>query len=288
MRRGPKPTKSREAKPSVARKSPKDADSRVRDLEKRLAEALQRETEWLKREAEAQAQQIATAEILRVISRSSTDIQSVFETLLQRAVRLCAAGYAALFRFDGSQIHMAAAHNLPPDDLESVSREYPMSPTRGKLSGRAILSREVVQVADILADPDYRPTQRALSFGVRSILAVPMVRSGDPVGAILIYRREVGLFPDKQVMLLQTFADQAVIAIENVRLFNETKEYLEQQPATSEILRVISQSPTDVQPVFDAIAESARRLCDSSNSVVGRYDGELLHLAAHAQQTTEA
>jgi GAF domain-containing protein/anti-sigma regulatory factor (Ser/Thr protein kinase) len=163
-----------------------------------------------------------------------------------------------------------------------------MSPTRGKLSGRAILSREVAQVADILADPDYRPTQQVLSFGARSILAVPMVRSGDPVGAILIYRREVGLFPDKQVMLLQTFADQAVIAIENVRLFNETKEALERQTATSEILRVISSSPTDAQPVFEAIAKSALHLCDSSNSVVGRYDGELLHLAAHAQQTSEA
>jgi len=279
MGQGPKPAKGK-AKPAVARKSPTDEGSRVRDLEKRLAEALQRETEWLKREAEAQAQQIATAEILRVISRSPTDIQSVFKTLLQRAVRLCAAGYAALFRFDGSQIHLAAAHNLPPDDLESVSREYPMSPTRGKLSGRAILSREVAQVADILADPDYRPTQQALSFGVRSILAVPMVRSGDPVGAILIYRREVGLFPDKQVMLLQTFADQAVIAIENVRLFNETKESLERQTATSEILRVIAGSPTDVQPVFETIMKNALRLCSAQTASVLTFDGHLIHAGA--------
>jgi signal transduction histidine kinase len=284
MRRGPKPAKSKEAKPPVVRKSPNDEGARVRDLEKELAEAF-------KREAEAREQQSATAEILRVISQSPTDIQSVFETLLQRAVRLCAAGYAALFRFDGSQIHLAAAHNLAPDEL---SREYPMSPTRGKLSGRAILSREAAQIADILADPDYRPTQQVLSFGVRSILAVPMVRSGDPVGAILIYRREVGLFPDKQVMLLQTFADQAVIAIENVRLFTELQEKnealtqahahvneaLERQTATSEILRVISSSPTDMQPVFDAIAESAARLCDAVTATVFRFDGARIHLVA--------
>jgi hypothetical protein len=156
MGRGSKSARGK-AKPAVSRKSRTNEDARVRDLEKGLAEALQREAEALRQlqtshhvRAEAQEQQTATAEILRVISQSPTDIQSVFETVLQRAVRLCAAGYAALFRFDGSQIHLAAAHNLPPDDLESVSREYPMSPTRGKLSGRAILSREVAQVADIL------------------------------------------------------------------------------------------------------------------------------------------
>src|SRR5262249_48697174 len=147
------------------------------------------EVESLKRSlTEASEQQAATAEILGVISRSPTDIQPVFETLLQRAVRLCAAEYAALFRFDGSQIHFVAAHNLPEPDLASVSREYPMFPTRSKLTGRAIQSHEVSQVTDILADPDYRPTRQALSFGVRSILAAPMLRSEEPVGAILIYR----------------------------------------------------------------------------------------------------
>ncbi|HEU5196922.1 MAG TPA: GAF domain-containing protein, partial [Methylomirabilota bacterium] len=275
MPRGPKPAKAKvDAKSPVSGKSRKSEGSSVHDLEKRLAEAL-------RREEQAQEQQTATAEILRVISQSPTDIQSVFETLLQRAVRLCAAGYAALFRFDGSQIHLAAAHNLPPDDLESISREYPMSPTRGKLSGRAILSREVAQVADIHADPDYRPTQQARSFGVRSILAVPMVRSGDPVGAILIYRREVGLFPDQQVMLLQTFADQAVIAIENVRLFNETKEALEQQTATAEILRVMSSSPTDIQPVLDAVVRSAIRLCEGYDAWIGLTEGGNLRVRAH-------
>jgi two-component system NtrC family sensor kinase len=210
--------------------------------------------------------QTATAEILRVISQSPTDIQPVFEILLQRAVRLCAAEYAALFRFDGSQIHLAAAHNLPLDDLESVSREYPMSPTRGKLTGRAILSREVAQVADILADPDYRPTQQALSFGVRSILAVPMVRSDDPVGAILIYRREVGLYPDKHVMLLRTFADQAVIAIENVRLFSELQartadltRSVDRLTALSEVGRAVS-STHDLDTVLQTIVSRAVQL----------------------------
>src|SRR4029453_14092635 len=138
-----------DAKPPVSRKSRRSGASSVHDLEKRLAEALRdkaealgREAEALRREEHAQEQQTATAEILRVISQSPADTQSVFETLLQRAVRLCAAGYAALFRFDGSQIHLAAAHNLPPDDLKSISREYPMSPTGGKLRGGGILARE--------------------------------------------------------------------------------------------------------------------------------------------------
>src|SRR5215475_12106715 len=266
MGRRAKPAKriGREPQRSLVRKSSEEPSDKLRDLEKRLAEALEREADALKREAEALGKlqtrdrelaealerQNATAEILRAISQSPTDFQPVFETILVQAVHLCAAEYAAVFRFDGSMIHFVASYNLPARDLESVKREYPMSPTRSKLSGRAILSRGVQQVADILADAAYEPTQQALEFGVRSILAVPMVRSGEPVGAVLIYRRQIGLFPDTQVALLQTFADQAFIVIHNVPVFTETKEALERQTATSEILRVISSSPTDTQPVF--------------------------------------
>src|SRR5262249_32650926 len=148
--------------------------------------------------------------------------------------------------------------------------------------GRAILTRSVVQITDTEdpAVPSFTQSV-ARAVGFRSQLSVPMLKDGEPVGGIVVVRREVGSFTEAQIQLLKTFADQPVIAIENVRLFNETKEALERQTATAEILKVISSSPTDVQPVFDAIAREARRLCGASLGVVGRYDGELLHLAAH-------
>src|SRR5262249_37323016 len=153
--------------------------------------------------------------------------------------------------------------------------------------GRAILSREVAQVADVGADAEYEQTPESRAFGIRSILAVPMVRSGEPVGAILIYRREIGRFPEKQVTLLQTFADQAVIAIENVRLVTELQASnrelttaLDTQTATSDILRVISRSQADVQPVFDAIVQSAVRLLRAHSGMLTRVAGDRLELAA--------
>jgi GAF domain-containing protein/CheY-like chemotaxis protein len=225
-------------------------------------------------------QQTATAEILQVISRSPTDVQPVFDSILDRAVQLCGAEYGAAFSFDGTRIHVAAAHNISMDVQERMRREYPSSPSRRKASGRAILSREVAQIPDIFADPDYEIAPTARAHGTRSIMAVPMLRSGDPVGAILIYRREPGVFPEKQVALLKTFADQAVIAIENVRLFTELEARNRDLTATSEMLRVISASPTDVQPVFTAIVESASRLCEAEFSAVARFEDGLLHLAA--------
>ena len=185
---------------------------------------------------------------------------------------------------------------LGVDLREGLKQEYPASPTWSKASGRAILSREVVQIADILADAGYETTAAARTFGARSILAVPMLREGSPIGAILIYRREPALFPEKQVALLQTFADQAVIAVENARLFKalearnaEPPRRFDQQTATSEILRVISRSPTDVQPVFDAIVDNAVRLCDgmfaASCSVT---TGSFLHFVAEHRCSGEA
>src|SRR5215470_13723528 len=247
MGRGPKPAKSKEAKPPIARKSPKDDDAKVRDLEKRLAEAL-------RDKAEALEQQTATAEILRVISSSPTDVQPVFDAIVQSAVRLCAARFAAVFRFDGEMLHLGA-HNFPPNVLEFLQRQYPMRPGYAQASGRTILSRAVVQIPDLLADQEYQHEWSLIS-GWRSILGVPMLHEGVPIGAILINRAEPGPFPNTQVELLKTFADQAVIAIENVRLFKELqtsnrelRTALDTQTATSDILRVISSSPTDIQPV---------------------------------------
>jgi PAS domain S-box-containing protein len=237
---------------------------------------------------ESLEQQTATGEILRVISSSPTDVQPVFDTIARSAMRLCDAQFCHVFRFDGEHLHFVAHHGIPPEGIAAMRSAFPMAPSRGSAAGRTILNRAVEHIPDIDADPDYRMSAAARAITFRATLAVPMLRDGVPVGAITVSRSVTGPFSDRQVDLLKTFADQAVIAIENVRLFTELEarnrdltESLEQQTATGEILRVISSSPTDVQPVFEAIAASATRLCGAANSGVFRFDGALIHLVAH-------
>jgi GAF domain-containing protein len=246
----------------------------VGDLEKRLAEAL-------KHEEEALEQQTATAEILRVISASPSDVSPVFRAIVRSATRLCDATFGTVFRFDGELITVAANQDLTPEEIAITNTVYPAPATRGIAAGRAIVDRAVVHISDIRNDPDYVARAPVNALGYRTALAVPMLKEGSPIGAFVMWRREVRPFTDKQIELVRTFADQAVIAIENVRLFNETKDTLERQTATSEILGVISQSPTDVQPTFEAIARSARRLCEAAHGMVFRFDGALIHLTAH-------
>jgi GAF domain-containing protein len=242
---------------------------------------------------EAREQQTATSQVLRVISSSPTDVQPVFDAIAQSARRLCDAAFCAVLRFDGQLLHFVAHHGLTAEGVEAARRAFPRAPDRGSAAGRAILSGAVDQIPDVHADPDYALGAVATVVTYRSHLAVPMVRDGVPIGVITVPRSQVGTFPDRQIELLQTFADQAVIAIENVRLFTELQEKnralteahaqvteaLEQQTATSEILRVISQSPTDLRPVLDAVAESAARLCDSMDATIFRVDGDTLHQA---------
>jgi GAF domain-containing protein len=256
----------------VARKPAKNEGTRDRDLEKRLTEAL-------KREAEALEQQAATSEILRVISSSPGDIQPVFDAIAANAARLCDAVNGLVIRFDGQLLHLAAHHNVDPERLDALRQAYPRPPSRGALSGRAILTRAVVHVPDVSKDAEYM-LPAATTIGYRSVLAVPMMHEGVARGTILVARDVVAPFSDTHIALIQTFADQAVIAIENARLFNETKEALEQQTATSEILRVISSSPTDVQPVFDVIVERAVHLCGARFGRVYRFDGGVIHMVA--------
>ena len=208
---------------------------------------------------EALEQQTATSEILRVISRSPRDVQPVFDTIVKNAVRLCEARFGAVFRLDGGLVHLAAHHNFSGELLSRIQRWYPMAPNRGHVSGRAIFTGTAVQVPDILADEEYLGTTLKAA-GFRSLLGVPLLRGERPIGAIVIYRAEAGEFVDKHIQLLKTFADQAVIAIENVRLFNETKEALEQQKASGEVLATISSSIADTAPVFDKILQSCERL----------------------------
>src|SRR5262245_37596351 len=301
MRRGPKPAKSKEATPPVARKSSKDDGVRVRDLEKRLAEALSDKAaaqEQLQTRdsdlVEAREQQTATSEILRVISSSPTDVQPVFDALAESAVRLCGAAFSGVFRFDGKLLHLTAHAGLTVEELEAAQHIFPTRALPGGIGlSRVVLDRTVLQIADIRTDVEWqaalgRHSSLAPLGGYRTFLAVPSLHDDVCLGAINVWRREVSPFSEQQIDLLKTFADQAVIAIENVRLFTETKEALERQTATAEILRVISSSPADTQPVFDAIARSALRLCESTISVVSRFDGEFLHLAAHNHVSAEA
>ena len=227
---------------------------------------------------ETLARQTATAEILRVISSSPTDIQPVFDSIVTSANRLCDGMFSAVFRYDGELMHFVAHANFNPEALGVAQRAFPRPPTPDVAVGRAILERAVVHMSDV-AQVSSQIFQRSL--GYRSVLAVPMLTDGRPIGAIAVTREEPGPFADAHITLLQTFAAQAVMAIGNVRLFHDTKEALEQQIATGEILRVISSSPTNIQPVLDAVAESATRLCEADDVSIFRVDGDALRLAAH-------
>jgi len=235
---------------------------------------------------ESLEQQTATSEILRVISRSQTDVQPVFDTIVRSAVRLCDGIFSALFRYDGVLLHLVAQHNFTPEALEAAHRVFPTRPTRSLGAARAILERRVVHIPNVAIEPDYQPAL-AQAIGIRSSLYVPLLREGAAVGVIGAGRAEPRPFSDTEIELLQTFADQAVIAIENVRLFTELQTSnrdlttaLDTQTATSDILRVISSSQTDVQPVFDAIVNSAVRLLGAHTSVLTRVAGDQLELAA--------
>jgi len=236
---------------------------------------------------EALEQQTATSEILRVISRSQTDVQPVFDTIAAAALKLCGAASALVTRVEGDNVALVASANLTAEGAAAMREAFPMRIGRNSTSARAILEGRVVTIPDVVADPEYEVQDLALRAAFRSTLAVPLMREGRPIGTITVGKPEPGRFSDSQVALLQTFADQAVIAIENVRLFTELQsrnrdlsEALEQQTATSEILRVISRSPTDASPVFETIARNAHRLSGAVRCNVLRYDGNLLHIAA--------
>ena len=245
----------------------------------RLLNELRQRTDDL---SESLQQQTATADVLKVISRSAFDLQAVFETLVKSAAQLCRADKAAILRLSDNRFHIAATHGFP-SEFKEYMRAHPMGVDRGSIVGRAALERRTVQVGDILADPEFTVLESQRRGGFRTVLGVPLMREGNPIGALFLTRGVVEPFTQQQIDLVTTFADQAVIAIENVRLFDEVQartrelqESLEYQTATADVLNVISRSTTNVQPVFDAIAMSAARLfapCETTLTTV--HDGQL-------------
>src|SRR5262249_9293480 len=229
---------------------------------------------------EALEQQAATSEVLRIISRSPTDAQPVFDMIAESAARLCEGQFCFVYRFDGQLLHFVAHHSLTPEVIEINRRAFPQPPSRKSVAARAILEQSVVQIPDVYTDPDYALGELAAVCGYRSGIGIPILRDGVPIGSIAIARAQIGLFPDRQIELLKTFADQAAIAIENVRLFNETKEALQQQTATTEVLEAISSSTGELESVFQAVLDNATRICGAKFGTLFRSEGDALRTVA--------
>ena len=261
------------------------ADQAVIAIENvRLFEEVQAKTRDL---TESLQQQTATADVLKVISRSAFDLQTVLDTLVESAARLCEADMAAITRQKGDEYFRAGSYGFSPQFMNYV-KDIPVKAERATIIGRTLLEGKVTHVPDVHSDPDYSFSEgQRLSGDPRTILGVPLLREGKPVGALALLRRAVRPFTDRQIELVKTFADQAVIAIENVRLFDEVQaktrdltEALTYQTGSSNILSVIASSPTDVGPVLKAIVESACQLCEADDALVTLKDGDDLRFQA--------
>ena len=235
---------------------------------------------------ESLQQQTATADVLKVISRSTFDLQTVLDTLVESAARLCDVQTAGISRQVDGALRQVARYGFSPESVEFMSRN-PLPTGRGSIAGRVLLEGKTIQILDIQADPEYR-TVHSRAAGLRTLLGVPLLREGKPVGVLVLSRSVVQPFTEKQIELAETFADQAGIAIENVRLFDEVQaktrdlsEALIYQTGSGNILKVIASSPTDAMPVLKAIIDSACELCDAYDAAVLLRDGDVLRFSAH-------
>ena len=262
---GRKPDKGGSSPPKTRRRRSADVD-----LRDQLDEA-RRELR------EAREQQTATADVLKVISRSTFDLQSVLSTLTASATRLCAVDQGVIFLLTATCCGCAPASVSPPEAV-GYALAHPMLPNRGSATGRVALEGRAVHIEDVLADPEYSDTEYQRTFGYRTVLSVPLLHEGSTIGVFALTRDVVEPFSNRQIELATTFADQAVIAIENTRLLNELQSL--HHNATAEVLKVISRSTFDLQPVFDGMAESAVTLCEAERAYIFRFDGEMLRAVA--------
>jgi signal transduction histidine kinase len=260
------------------------ADQAVIAIENvRLFDAEQQRTREL---TESLQQQTATADVLKVISRSAFDLQAVLDTLVQSAARLCAADRSTILMREGDAYRNRAHYGFSREAMQ-YAQAHPLQPGRGSVTGRVALEGKPIHIADVLADPEYTAAGYQQAFGYRTFLGVPLLREGMTIGVFGLTRDKVSPFTDKQIELAETFADQAVIAIENVRLFDaeqhrtrELTESLQQQTATAEVLKVISASAFNLQPVLNAIVETTARLCNAEFAVIFRLQDGKYHSAA--------
>jgi hypothetical protein len=234
---------------------------------------------------EALAQQIATSEVLRIISSSPSNLDPVFEAILANATRICEAKFATLYLCDADAFRVVAMHNTPPAYAEVRQREPLVRPPPDSVLGHVSASKDVVHIADVKQAKSYIERNPFTVAGVelggyRTVLGVPILQQSALIGVVNIYRQEVRPFTNKQIALVQNFADEAVIAIENARLLTELRESLQEQTATSEVLQVISSSPGDLQPVFATMLEKAARICEANFGDIFRWEGEALQLVA--------
>src|SRR4029434_3604908 len=223
---------------------------------------------------ESLQQQTATADVLKVISRSTFDLQAVLDTLAESAVRLCEGDQSVIRRRVGEAYPVAATFGFSQEQREHLE-SYSPRPDRGSIFGRTLLEGRTVHVSDVVADPEFKRQQQPAATGIRAAVGVPLLREGIFVGTLVVSRQAPRAFTQKQIELLQTFADQAVIAIEHVRLLDEVQartrelsESLEQQTATAEVLKVVSSSPGELEPVFNAMLENAMRICEAKFGIM--------------------
>jgi two-component system, NtrC family, sensor kinase len=233
-------------------------------------------------------QQAATDDILQAIARSPSKIQPVFETIARHAASLCNAEFCFVFRYEDGLLHFSAHNGIDAKAVRILRKTFPSPPGEKSTAHRSVREKRIVQIPDVASDSKYGMTEIAEHLHYDSVIAVPMMKDGSAIGTISLGRQGTGYFPERHVSMLRSFADQAVIAIENARLMEETRQKnaeltdsLKQQTATSDILQVISTSPTDASPVFKAIAVNAARLCKAEFCNVFKFDGTLLHFVAH-------
>jgi GAF domain-containing protein len=258
-------------------------NNEVADLRRANAELQRRLDEALAERDEGEAQKAAMTEILKVINASSGDLASVFDAMLEKATRLCDTAYGHVFTYDGKYLHPAAVRG-GPSYSDWMRRAGPFLPPADTPVGQAVRGEPLVHVADVLKHPAYDSNlqfrEQVDVGGFRTVVVVTLRKEGRLFGTLTLFRQEVRPFSDKQIALLENFAAQAVIAMENARLLTETREALDQQTATAEVLGVINSSPGDLAPVFHAMLEKATRLCDAPSGIFWTFDGEYSHAAA--------